>query len=60
MPFQDKIHELARNRKNKRIIDLYRGIDEFQRGYQPQSNLVKGEFGDLLADSHNILKRWKN
>jgi hypothetical protein len=26
-----------------------------KRGYQPRSNLVKDENGDLLADSHNIL-----
>jgi hypothetical protein len=24
------------------------------------SNLVKDENGELLADSHNILNRWKN
>jgi hypothetical protein len=24
------------------------------------SNLVKDENGNLLADSHNILNRWKN
>jgi hypothetical protein len=30
------------------------------REYQPRSNLVKNENGDLLADSHNILRRWKN
>jgi hypothetical protein len=24
------------------------------------SNIVKDENGDLLADSHNILNRWKN
>jgi hypothetical protein len=29
-------------------------------GYQPRSKLVKDENGDLLADSHNILSRWKN
>jgi hypothetical protein len=37
-----------------------RGINEFKKGYQPRSNLVKDENGDLLADSHNILNRWKN
>ncbi|PNF42964.1 hypothetical protein B7P43_G11334 [Cryptotermes secundus] len=31
-----------------------------RRGYQPSSNLVKDENGDLLADSHNILNRWRN
>jgi hypothetical protein len=37
-----------------------RGINYFKRGYQLRSNLVKDENGDLLADSHNILNRWKN
>ncbi|PNF33805.1 hypothetical protein B7P43_G10012 [Cryptotermes secundus] len=55
-----KIDELAMNSKNKNIRDLYRGINDFKRGYQPRSNLVKDENGDLLADSHNILNRWKN
>jgi hypothetical protein len=39
---------------------MYRGINEFKRGYQLRNNLVKDENGDLLADSHNILNRWKN
>jgi len=38
----------------------YRGINEFKKGYQPRTNLVKDENGDLLADSHSILNRWKN
>jgi hypothetical protein len=46
--------------KNKSIRDLYRGKNEFKKGYQPKSNFVKDENGDLFADSHNILKRWKN
>jgi hypothetical protein len=29
-------------------------------GYQPRHKIVKDENGDLLADSHNILNRWKN
>jgi len=36
-----------------------RGINEF-KVYQPGINIVKDENGDLLADSHNILNRWKN
>jgi hypothetical protein len=58
--FKDKIDELATNSKNKNIRDLYRGVDDFKRSYQPRSNLVKVENGDLLADSHSILNRWKN
>jgi chemotaxis methyl-accepting protein methylase len=51
---KDKINELARNSKNKNIRDLYRGINEFKRCYQPRNNLVKDENSDLFADSHNI------
>jgi hypothetical protein len=57
---KDKINELATNSKNKYIRDLYRGINESKRGYQPRNNLVKDENGDLLADSQIILNRWKN
>jgi hypothetical protein len=57
---KDKINELATNSKNKNIRGLYRGINEFKRGYQPRNNLLKDENGDLLADSHNILNRCKN
>jgi uncharacterized protein YdiU (UPF0061 family) len=42
------------------IKNLYRGIHEFKGGYQPRKILVKDENGDLLADSHNILNKWKN
>jgi hypothetical protein len=48
------------NRKNKSIRYLYRRINEFKRGYQPRNNLVKDDNGELLADSRNILNRWKN
>jgi hypothetical protein len=56
----DRINELATNSKKKNIRDLYRGISEFQRGYQPRTNLVKDDNGDLLADYQNTLNRWKN
>jgi hypothetical protein len=55
-----KINELAMNSKNKNIRDLYRGIKEFKRAYQPRSNLVKDENGDLLADSKTIINRWES
>ncbi|PNF24543.1 hypothetical protein B7P43_G05401, partial [Cryptotermes secundus] len=57
---KNKSDELAVNGKNKNIGDLYTGINDFKRGYQPRSNLVKDENGDLLAVSHNILNRWRN
>jgi hypothetical protein len=55
-----KMNELAKNYKNKNIRDLYRGLNEFKRGYQPRSNLVKNENGDLQAVSNTILNRWKS
>jgi hypothetical protein len=39
---------------------MYRRINEFRRGYQPRSNLVKDDNDDLLADSHKISNSWKN
>jgi hypothetical protein len=57
---KDKINELATNCKNMNIRDVYRGINEFKKGYQLRSNLAREENGDLLADSHNILNMWKN
>jgi hypothetical protein len=43
-----KITEIELNSKNKNIRHLYRGITEFKKGYQPKTNLVKDERGDLL------------
>jgi hypothetical protein len=40
---KDNINELATNSKIKNIRDLYTGIKEFERGYQPRNNLVKDE-----------------
>jgi hypothetical protein len=57
---KDKIDDPTTNSKNKNIRILYRLINEFNKCYQPRSNLAKDENGDLLADFHNILNRWKN
>jgi hypothetical protein len=54
-----KITEIELNSKNKNIRDLYRGITDFKKGYQPKKNLVKDKRGDLLADPQKILTRWK-
>jgi hypothetical protein len=57
---KEKINEPVTNSKNKNIRDLYRGINEFKRGYQPRSNLVKDQKVDLLAVSNNIFNRRRN
>ena len=35
-----KIDELETNSKIKNIRDLYRGINDFKKGYQPRTNIV--------------------
>ena len=55
-----KIEELETNSKIQNIRDLYTGNSDFKKGYQPRTNIVKDEKGDLVADSHSVLIRWKN
>jgi hypothetical protein len=57
---KDKINEFESNGNDENIRDLYKGITEFKKGYQPRTNLVKVEESALLADPHKILNRWKN
>jgi hypothetical protein len=57
---KDKINELVSDSKNKNIRVLHRGINEFKKCYQHRTILVKEERGDLIADPHKILNRWKN
>ena len=39
---------------------MYTGINDFKKGYQPRCNIVKDAKGDLVADSHSIVVRWRN
>jgi hypothetical protein len=54
-----KIGELEANSKINNIRDLYRGINDFKKGHQPRTFIVKDEKGDLVADSHSIMTRWR-
>jgi hypothetical protein len=55
-----KVNELEISNKNKNIRDLYRGINEFKKGYQPRINIIKYVNSNLLADPQSVLNRWKN
>jgi hypothetical protein len=46
--------------KTKILRDLYRGVNEFKKGYQPRINIIKDENGNLQADPQNVLNRQKN
>ena len=38
---------------------MYKGINDFKKGYHPRTNIVKDEKGDMFADSHSILARYR-
>jgi hypothetical protein len=40
---KDKIEELETHSKIKLVRNLYRGINDFKKGYQPRTNIVKDE-----------------
>jgi lantibiotic modifying enzyme len=57
--WKDKINELETNNKNKNIRDLYRGINEFKKGYQARINIKRDENGNLLADPQSVFNKRK-
>jgi len=38
---------------------LYRGIRNFKKGHRPRCNIVTDEKGDMVADFHGIVARWR-
>jgi len=54
-----KIEELETNSKIN-VRDLYRDINDLKKGYQPRTTIEKDKKGDLMADSHSIMARWRN
>jgi len=55
-----KIEELETNSKVNNVRDLYRGINDFKKGYQPRIIIVKDEKAELVTDLHSITARWRN
>jgi hypothetical protein len=55
-----KIEELETNSEINNTRDLYRGINDMKKGYQPRTRIVKDVIGYLVADSHSIMARWRN
>jgi len=43
-----KIYVLETKSRIKNIRHLHRGINDFKKGYQPKTNIVKDEKGDLF------------
>jgi hypothetical protein len=57
---KSEIEELETNSKINDIRELYMGINDVKKVYQPRTRIVKDEKGDLVAESHSIMVRWKN
>ena len=55
-----KIEELETNSKFNNVRDLCRGINDFKKGYQPRTIIVKDEKGELVADHHSFMAMWRN
>ena len=54
-----KICEVETDSMINNIGNLYGGISDFKKGYQPRTNTVMDEKGDMVADCHSILARWR-
>jgi hypothetical protein len=49
-----KIDELETNSQTKNIRDMYRDVNDFKNAYQPGTNIVQDEKGDLVTDRHSV------
>jgi hypothetical protein len=49
-----------RKMKKKKLLSLYRCMNEFKKGYLPRTNLVIDENDSVLEHFHIILNRWEN
>ena len=55
-----KIEDPETKSKIKNLRDLYRGISDFKKGYQPRNNIVKNKTDDLVTGIYSILARWRD
>ena len=54
-----KIIELENNNMINNIKYLYRDNSDLKKVYQPRTNVVKDEKGDIVANCHSIRTRWR-
>jgi len=52
-----KVDELENNSKIKNIRELYRSINDFKKGYQPRTNILKDDKPNLVTDCHSIVDK---
>ena len=54
-----KVNKLEENSKNKNIREMYKGINELKKGYQPHAYVIKKHDDTIVADTTGILSRWE-
>ena len=54
-----KVSKLEESSKNKNIREIYKGINEFKKGYQPRNYVIKKHDGRIEADRTSILNIWE-
>jgi hypothetical protein len=54
-----KVNKLEENNKNKNIREMYEGINEFKKVYQPRAYVIKKHDGTIVADTTSILNRYE-
>ena len=52
-----KVNKLEENNKNKNIREMYKGINESKKDYQPRAYVIKKHDGTIVADTTSILSR---
>ena len=55
-----EIDELETNRKINIIRVLCGGVNDLENCYQPGTNILKEEKGDMITACHSIVVRWRN
>ena len=54
-----KVNKLEKNSKNKNIQEMYKGINELKKKYQPHAYVIKKDNDTIAADTTSILSRWQ-
>jgi hypothetical protein len=57
---RDNTEEIENNSKIKNVRDMYRGTNDFKKGYQPRTNMVMDENDEWFVDSYSILASRRN
>jgi hypothetical protein len=49
-----KVNKLEENSKNKNNREMYKGINEFKKGYKHRAYVIKKDEGTIVADTTSI------